>query len=122
MALLPPWVWQTLPEPQKRPREFRDALHRRMRALQERLQGSGVLAAGVAVGTGDAATTAFSFNHGMMVAPDFVLVTAGSAAAAGDFFATANATQVTVTYATPPPAAADNLTWHWVAGLVGGST
>lgn len=65
--------------------------------------------------SGDGSTTAFTISHGLPVAPDAVVVTAGSADADGDFFVTSDADDITITYGTAPTSDTDNLTWNWLS-------
>lgn len=66
---------------------------------------------GVEVQSGDGSTD-FVFPHGFGNTPTTVLVTAGSLDAVG-FYATANTTNITVSYSSPPPTASNNLKWYW---------
>lgn len=69
--------------------------------------------------SGDGTTNVFTFHHGLAAVPESVRVTAGSSNAASyPFFATADATNITVTYVgTAPVAETNNLTWRWAADL-----
>lgn len=75
---------------------------------------------GNATDSGDGGVSAFTIAHGLQkdgsgITPTRVQVTAGSEDAAGDFWATADDTNITVNYATPPSSGTDNLTWYWQA-------
>lgn len=68
---------------------------------------------GLSVQNGTGAKTAFTIAHGLGAAPTHVAVTPGSAAAAGPFYATADATNLTVTYLTAPTTGTGNVTLNW---------
>jgi parallel beta-helix repeat protein len=70
---------------------------------------------GVATFSGDGSTKTFTIAHGLASTPTKVLVTAGSDAAKGDFYVTADATNITVTYATAPPSGTNNVVLNWYA-------
>jgi len=65
--------------------------------------------------SGDGATTAFTISHGLYTTPASVSVTAGHAAARGDFHVTVSSTQITVTFGTAPVAGASNVVLNWQA-------
>jgi parallel beta-helix repeat protein len=67
--------------------------------------------------SGDGSTTTFTIAHGLAKQPTKVLVTAGSDAAKGDFYVTADATNITVTYATAPPSGTNNVVLNWYAEI-----
>lgn len=71
-----------------------------------------VRASGTASDTGNGALTAFSFAHEMGEAPSSAVVTAKSSAAAGDFYVTVDATNITVNYVVAP---SGSLSWYWMA-------
>ena len=71
---------------------------------------------GTATNTGNGSATTFSWAHGLPAAPNVLSVQPSSAAAAAQHFATADATSITVTYATAPANAAA-LSWRWVAEM-----
>lgn len=79
-------------------------------AVRDRTHGKATL-------SGDGATTAFTIAHGMGAAPAWVSVTPGSAAAGAAHHVTADATNVTVTFAAAPASAADNLVLYWQTSL-----
>ena len=68
---------------------------------------------GKSVQSGDASKDVFVITHGLGAIPGSVVVTAGSADAAGSFYVSADATHVTVTYTTAPAAGTDNVTLFW---------
>ena len=68
---------------------------------------------GVASGTGLATT--FTFPHGCAATPSYVEAVPASAHARGDFFVSADATEISISYATAPPPGASNLRWYWKA-------
>jgi len=70
---------------------------------------------GVATFSGDGVTTSFSWAHGLVTTPSKILVTPKSADASGDFYVTADATNITITYITAPPAGTDNVVIAWEA-------
>lgn len=74
---------------------------------------------GRATFSGTGAQTAFIIAHSLpdAMSPTTVRVTPGSAAAAGTFYATADGTNITVTYLTPPPAGASNVVLNWEANV-----
>jgi len=65
--------------------------------------------------SGNGSTTTFTIAHGLASTPTKVLVTAGSNAAKGDFYVTADATNITVTYGTAPPSGTNNVVLNWYA-------
>jgi hypothetical protein len=65
--------------------------------------------------SGDGSTKTFTIAHSLVSTPSKVLVTAGSDAAKGDFYVTADATNITVTYATAPPSGTNNVVLNWYA-------
>jgi parallel beta-helix repeat protein len=70
---------------------------------------------GTATFSGNGSTKTFTIAHGLASTPTKVLVTAGSDAAKGDFYATADATNITVTYGTAPPSGTNNVVLNWYA-------
>jgi hypothetical protein len=70
---------------------------------------------GTATFSGNGSTKTFTIAHGLASTPTKVLVTAGSDAAKGDFYVTADATNITVTYATAPPTGTNNVILNWYA-------
>jgi hypothetical protein len=70
---------------------------------------------GVATFSGDAATTAFTIAHGLAATPTVVNLEAKSADAVGDKYWTADATNITVTFAAAPAAGTDNVVIGWEA-------
>jgi hypothetical protein len=70
---------------------------------------------GTATFSGDAATTAFTIAHGLAAAPTVVNLEAKSADAVGDKYWTADATNITVTFAAAPAAGTDNVVIGWEA-------
>jgi hypothetical protein len=70
---------------------------------------------GTATFSGNGSTTTFTIAHGLASTPTKVLVTAGSSAAKGDFYVTASATNITVTYGTAPASGTNNVILNWYA-------
>jgi len=70
---------------------------------------------GTATFSGDGTTTSFTIPHGLASTPTVVKLEAKSADAAGDKYWTADATNITVTFLTPPPAGTDNVVLSWKA-------
>ena len=70
---------------------------------------------GTATFSGDGTTTQFKIEHGLVSTPSKVQVTAMSSDAAGDFYVTADATYIYVTYKTAPPSGTDNVKLSWSA-------
>lgn len=70
---------------------------------------------GQATFSGDGTTTQFTIAHGLVNTPNKVLVTPMSADAAGDFYVTADATNIYVNYKTAPSAGTDNIKLSWYA-------
>lgn len=71
---------------------------------------------GVSVQSGDGVTTQFTIAHGLPAAPTSVSVDPGSqAAAALSWILSISATVITIRFAAPPAAAANNLTFYWTA-------
>lgn len=72
---------------------------------------------GAAQDSGDATKTAFSFAHGAGGTPSWWNVMAKSADADSEFYVTAGATDLTVTYNFPPPTGTNNLLWVFRATI-----
>jgi hypothetical protein len=70
---------------------------------------------GTATFSGDGSTTTFNIPHGLASTPKSYHVEAGSADAKGDKYVTADATNLTVTFATAPPAGTNNVVLVWSA-------
>ena len=68
---------------------------------------------GKATFSGDGTTTQFTIAHGLISAPSKVVVTPCSADASGQFYVTADATNIYVNYSTAPPAGTDNVCLYW---------
>lgn len=58
---------------------------------------------------------AFVIPHGLGVVPASVFVSAGSNAATGAHYATADATNITVTFTAAPASGTDNVVLNWTA-------
>lgn len=65
--------------------------------------------------SGDGTTAAFNIAHGFGSAPSNVFIEIGSDDARGNPTITKDATNITITYALPPPSGSSNLTWYWRA-------
>jgi len=65
--------------------------------------------------SGDGTTTQFSIAHGLVSAPQKVLVTPMTADAASDFYVTADDTNIYINYKSAPPSGTDNLKLSWYA-------
>ena len=70
---------------------------------------------GTATFSGDGSTTTFQIPHGLVSTPNYWSVTPASADACGDFYVTADGTNLTVTYTSAPPAGTDNIVLKWSA-------
>ncbi|RLC76453.1 MAG: hypothetical protein DRJ03_28630, partial [Chloroflexi bacterium] len=68
---------------------------------------------GIATFSGDGTTTTFTIAHGLVGTPTVYKVQPASADAAGDFYVTADSTNLTVTYKTAPPSGTDNIVLVW---------
>ena len=66
--------------------------------------------------SGNGVQTVFTIPHGIPGTPSAV-VTPRSADAAGAFYVTTDATNITITYLAAPPAGVSNLGWNWRADL-----
>ena len=67
--------------------------------------------------SGNGSTTVFNIAHGFGSTPAFALVNAASSAAAGSFYVTVNATNISINYTTAPASGTNNLTWWYYATL-----
>jgi hypothetical protein len=83
--------------------------------------GGGLNAGGQITLNGTASATVFTIPHGLGQIPDFISVEAASDDALGEFKRTKDATNITITYAVPPPTGTGNLKFEWGAGLIGTS-
>jgi hypothetical protein len=72
---------------------------------------------GTATFSGNGSQTQFTIAHGLVGTPNIWRVEAGSADAKGDKYVTANATNLTVTFATAPPAGTNNVVLVWQAEM-----
>lgn len=70
-------------------------------------------ASGRATFDGTGAQVDFVIPHGLGAAPTSVFITPGSADAAALSYATADATNITVTFTTAPDAGTDNVVLNW---------
>jgi len=70
---------------------------------------------GEAVFSGNGTTTSFSWTHGLVETPTKILVTPKSADASGNFYVTADATNITIIYITAPPTGTNNIVLSWYA-------
>ncbi|RLI50221.1 MAG: hypothetical protein DRP09_20115 [Candidatus Thorarchaeota archaeon] len=68
---------------------------------------------GTATFSGDGTTTQFSIAHGLVSTPTKVQVTPLTADAAGDFYVTADATNIYINYLSPPASGVDNVQVWW---------
>ncbi|RLI50743.1 MAG: hypothetical protein DRP09_19790 [Candidatus Thorarchaeota archaeon] len=71
--------------------------------------------AGTATFSGDGSTTQFSIAHGLVSAPTKVQVTPLTEDAAGDFYVTADNTNIYINYLSAPASGADNVKVSWSA-------
>jgi hypothetical protein len=83
--------------------------------------GGGLNAGGQITLNGTASATVFTIPHGLGQIPDFISVEAASDDALGEFKRSKDATNITITYAVPPPTGTGNLVFEWGAGLIGTS-
>lgn len=65
--------------------------------------------------SGNSTTTVFNIPHGLGVVPSIFSASANSPDAASDFYTTANATNIIITYLFPPDTGTNNLIWDWMA-------
>lgn len=72
---------------------------------------------GTAIFSGDGSQTVFTIAHGLAGTPKSWHVDAASADAMGAKYVTADATNLTVTFATAPPAGTDNVVLVWSAEM-----
>jgi hypothetical protein len=72
---------------------------------------------GVAIFSGNGTQTTFTIPHGLSGTPSSWRVEAGSSDAKGDKYVTADATNLTVVFATAPPAGTNNVVLVWSAEL-----
>jgi hypothetical protein len=72
---------------------------------------------GTATFSGNGSTTTFTIAHGLAGTPKSWRVEAGSSDAKGDKYVTADATNLTVTFATAPPAGTNNVVLVWQAEM-----
>lgn len=72
---------------------------------------------GIATFSGDGSQTVFTIAHGLAGTPKSWRVEAGSSDAKGDKYVTADATNLTVTFATAPPAGTNNVVLVWSAEM-----
>ena len=71
--------------------------------------------------SGNAVLTSFTIAHGLTPTPEIFWVEPGSNDAFGHFERDIDATNITITYAVPPPSGSNNLIYNWSAGYIGGS-
>jgi hypothetical protein len=72
---------------------------------------------GTATFSGNGSQTTFTIAHGLAGTPKSWRVEAGSADAKGDKYVTADATNLTVTFATAPPSGTNNVVLVWQAEM-----
>jgi hypothetical protein len=72
---------------------------------------------GTTTKSGDASTTTFTQAHGLGSTPSFFVVVPTSTDADSEFYLTADATNITITYPFPPPTGTSNLTYVWRATI-----
>ncbi|MFQ5640643.1 MAG: nitrous oxide reductase family maturation protein NosD [bacterium] len=70
---------------------------------------------GTLIGSGNGATVLFVFPHGLHKAPASLNVTPMSSDAKGEFYATADASNIAVTYTVAPPTGTGNVSLGWMA-------
>ena len=80
--------------------------------------GGGMAAGGTVLRSGDATTTVFTIAHGLSPIPELYWAEAASDDAISNRRTTVTSTDIVVTYAVPPPAGTNNLTFHWAAGYI----
>lgn len=77
---------------------------------------------GIATFNGNATTAVFSIAHGLSTTPGTFFAIENTTDALGNKVVTADATNITITYATPPPTGSQNVKLVWAAGdPIGGS-
>lgn len=67
--------------------------------------------------SGDATTVTFTIAHGLGSTPSYFNVQPTSSDADSEFYCTADATNITLTYPFPPPTGSSNLTYVWRATI-----
>jgi len=70
---------------------------------------------GTATFSGDGSTTQFSISHGLVSTPSNIQVTPRSEDASGDFYVTANTSNIYVNYLSAPPSGTNNIKLDWNA-------
>jgi len=65
--------------------------------------------------SGDGSTTQFSISHGLVSTPSNIQVTPRSEDASGDFYITANTSNIYVNYLSAPPSGTNNIKLDWNA-------
>lgn len=71
---------------------------------------------GTATANGNASTAVFTIAHGLGMTPSYISVQGTSVDTDDDFYFSADATNITVTFAFPPPTGTSNLTFIWRVG------
>lgn len=72
---------------------------------------------GTATFSGTGAQTAFTIAHGLSFTPTHYFAQAGSAVAAALFYATVDATNITVTFNAAPASGTNNVKLNWAASI-----
>lgn len=65
--------------------------------------------------SGNGSATQFSFAHGLIGTPSYVEISPKSEDASGDWYWTADNTNITITFKSAPPSGADNVVFSWRA-------
>jgi hypothetical protein len=78
--------------------------------------GGGMMAGGVATGTGNGVTTMFTIAHGLGTIPEVFFAEPSNSLSLGEFYRTADATNITLTFPIPPPTG--SLSFSWGAGML----
>ena len=85
--------------------------------LDAATSGTGVLPTGKSTQSGDGIATTFLIPHSLASTPNYINVNAGSTAASGIKYITADATNITVVYDIAPVAGTNNLIFYWSTKL-----
>jgi hypothetical protein len=75
---------------------------------------SGGIAKGVKSLSGDGTTKVFVFTHGVSPTPTTAFIQANSNDARGSYIVSVDSTNITVTYAFPPPSGSGNISLYWI--------
>jgi hypothetical protein len=74
----------------------------------------GGVSKGVKSLSGDGNTKVFTFTHGVSPTPTTAFIQANSNDARGNYIVSVDSTNITVTYAFPPPSGSGNISLYWI--------